>query len=153
MYKCKHFAIQELVPPKVYEDRGERAWELLDDRMLLTLDELRDEFGGMIVNTWHSERLIRRYGLRQFSGLRTYDYWDKPSRSVEENLQAYLKSYSQHKYGRAFDALFLTITAKDVRTKIKADPSKYEHLKAIEEGITWFHGDVRNTEQLKLFYP
>ena len=40
MYNCKYFAIHELIPPQVYRDRGEKAWELLDPDMLRTLDLL-----------------------------------------------------------------------------------------------------------------
>lgn len=54
MYKCSHFKIQELVPPAIFEARGEKAWELLDERLLITLDRLRDRFGPITVNNWHS---------------------------------------------------------------------------------------------------
>jgi len=50
MYKCDHFKIQELVSPGVYKDRGDKAWELLDDRLLMTLDKLRERYGPIIVN-------------------------------------------------------------------------------------------------------
>jgi len=51
MHICKHFKIQELVPPAVFDARGERAWELLDERMLITLDKLRERYGPVTVNT------------------------------------------------------------------------------------------------------
>ncbi len=37
MFKCKHFGIKELVSKKVFSDRGNKAWALLDDRALRTL--------------------------------------------------------------------------------------------------------------------
>ena len=40
MYKCENFSIHELVPPNVFYNRGEKAWELLDERLLITLDSL-----------------------------------------------------------------------------------------------------------------
>ena len=49
-YKCDYFAIHELIPPSVYEARGEKAWELLDDRLLKTIDTLRDRFGPATIN-------------------------------------------------------------------------------------------------------
>lgn len=34
MYRCEFFVLRELVPPGVFESRGESAWELFDDRAL-----------------------------------------------------------------------------------------------------------------------
>ena len=58
MYRCNHFAIHELVPRNIFKDRGEKAWELLDDRLLITLDRLRERYGPMTVNNsyWDKER-------------------------------------------------------------------------------------------------
>ena len=42
MYRCEYFALYELVPEEVYLERGEKAWELLDKRLLITLDRLRE---------------------------------------------------------------------------------------------------------------
>ena len=40
MYTCRHFSMHELVPRNVYQQRGEQAWELLDERLLRALDHL-----------------------------------------------------------------------------------------------------------------
>ena len=66
-YRCRHFAIHELVPPLVLEDRGDRAWQLLDERLLATLDRLRDRYGPVTVNNYQWD------GEREWSGLRTPD--------------------------------------------------------------------------------
>ena len=156
MYQCKHFDIRELVSPEAYHDRGSRCWELLDDRMLRELDRIRDSFGPMVVNTWHSDNLKRAYGLRQWSGLRTMGYWVKEAMCSSERLDAvakYKRYYSQHKYGRAFDCLFKDHSAQDVRESLKATPEVYKGVKAMEEGVSWLHIDSRNVEQYKLFYP
>jgi hypothetical protein len=50
MYKCNHFSVHELVPRSVFEKRGERAWQLLDERLLITLDRLRERYGSTTVN-------------------------------------------------------------------------------------------------------
>ncbi len=93
MYTCQHFAIHELVPPHVYQDRGEAAWQLLDERLLITLDKLRIRYGPTTVNNyyWGSER--------EWSGLRTVD-------------SPYYRPYSQHTFGRAADCLFQNRTAE-----------------------------------------
>ena len=51
-YKCKHFAIHELVPKEVYEKYGERAWQFLDVHALVQLDMLRVRYGSMTINNY-----------------------------------------------------------------------------------------------------
>lgn len=133
MYQCRHFIIQELVPPEVYRDRGEKAWELLDERALRTLDALRDEFGPCTVNDWHLG------GKRQWSGLRTHDC----------GVGA---KYSQHIFGRAFDCLFRNYSAQAVRDVVlRKRKSFFPYINGMELNITWFHFDTRNHSPLKTF--
>ena len=135
-YKCKHFAIHELVPKAVLKKRGEKAWELLDDRLLITLDRLRKRYGKMTVNNW------KFGGPRQWSGLRT-------------ELSPCGTIYSQHRFGRAADALFADVTAEQVRNDALANPNDecFEHIGSIELGISWFHFDTRNCDRIKTYYP
>ena len=95
MYKCKYFDIKELVPEHVYEDRGEKAWELLDNRMLMTLDRLREIYGPITVNDWSWG------GENQWRGLRTPE---SPVGTI----------YSQHRFGRACDCIFHETDAETV---------------------------------------
>lgn len=136
MHKCEHFAIQELVPRAVYEARGEKAWEVLDDRALRVLDLLRKRYGPITVNNWHTG------GDREWSGLRTPESpWFSP--------------YSQHTFGRAFDCIFSNTTAEQVRKDILADPDSElaRLITSMELGTSWLHFDVRNTKRIKTFYP
>jgi hypothetical protein len=136
MYTCNHFAIHELVPPHVYHNRGEKAWELLDERLLMTLDRLRDRYGPMTVNNWYWGR------EREWSGLRTKD-------------SPYYSDFSQHSFGRAADCLFRDHTAEDVRQDIlaHADDPAFEMIGSLELGVSWLHFDVRNCERIKTYYP
>jgi hypothetical protein len=135
MYKCEHFVIEELVPPQVFKDRGEKAWQLLDDRMLITLDRLREKYGSMTVNNW------KWGGDREWSGLRTSD-------------SPYYSKYSQHSFGRAADVIFKHITAEEVRQAILENPDDptFELINSFEEGVSWLHFDVRNCDRV-LTYP
>ena len=81
-YKCKHFKIQELVSKQVYKDRGQKAWQLLDIHLLMTIDNLRNNHGRIIVNDWH------RGGKNESRGLRTPD-------------SPHYSTYSQHRFNRA----------------------------------------------------
>lgn len=136
MYKCKHFAIHELVPPHVFHTRGELAWELLDERLLITLDRLRERYGKMTVNNyfWGKER--------EWSGLRTKE-------------SPYYSQFSQHSFGRAADCLFADHKTEDVRNDIinsPHDPS-FELIGSVELGVSWLHFDVRNCDRIKTYYP
>ena len=134
MRQCEHFSIKELVPKHVYEARGDKAWELLDSRALAMLDKLRDKFGVITVNNWHLG------GDRNWSGLRTPD-------------SPFYSAYSQHTFGRAFDCLFTSTTAEEVRQYILHHQSEFEFICSMELGTSWLHFDVRNTHRMKTFYP
>ena len=136
MYTCEHFSIHELVPPRVFNERGEKAWELLDDRLLITLDRLRNRYGSITVNNyyWGKER--------EWSGLRTSD-------------SPFYSAFSQHSFGRAADCLFAKHTSEKIRQDILADPSDsdYEYIGSIELGVSWFHFDIRNCDRIKTYHP
>ncbi len=125
MYKCKHFGIKELVSKKVYEDRGTKAWGLLDERALKTLDALRDRFGSTTVNDWSWG------GANQYRGFR------EPGCSVG-------RQYSQHRFGRGFDCSFRDIKAEAVQQYILDNPDHFPLISSIEVGVSWLHFDVRN---------
>jgi len=134
MYQPEFFSLQELVPKSVYEARGERAWELLDDRLLITLDELRRAFGSITVNTWH------KGGNRYWSGLRT-----------EES--PYGTEFSQHRFGRAADCLFNHSDINDVRNAILEAPELFPLINSVELDTSWLHFDVRNCDRIKTYKP
>ena len=132
MYKCKHFKIHELVPKHIYETRGEKAWELLDERGLRTLDRLRDRFGVATVNNYIYG------GGREWSGLRTKD-------------SPYYSPTSQHSFGRAFDVIFKKVDAETVRQYILSHRNEFSYITALELDVSWLHFDVRNTDSIKVF--
>lgn len=136
MYRCTHFAIHELVPPKVFEERGEKGWELMDERLLITLDNLRERYGATTVNNYYWGR------DREWSGLRTPD-------------SPYYSRHSQHSFGRAADCLFGNISAEEVRQEVLANPDDpaFQYIGSIELGVSWFHFDVRNCDRIMQYYP
>ena len=136
MYKCENFSIHELVPPNVFYNRGEKAWELLDERLLITLDSLRSRYGQMTVNNYYWGK------NREWSGLRTSD-------------SPYYSAFSQHTFGRAADCLFSGISAEEVRQDILANPQDddFKLIGSLELGVSWLHFDVRNCDRIKTYYP
>lgn len=134
MYSPKHFDVQELVPPSIYEQRKEKAIELIDERVLITLDQLRETFGSCTVNNWNFG------GSFSQSGLRTPE----------------AKEYSftsQHSFGRAMDCKFSDYEAKDVRLHIIESRLVFPYITFMEDGVNWLHFDVRNCQRIVLWNP
>jgi len=135
-YQCRNFKIHELVSPDIYKSRGEKAWQLLDDRALWTLDALRDKYGAITVNNYFWG------GDREWSGLRTHN-------------SPYYSPTSQHSFGRAFDCIFHSHTAETIRKHIQANPDAdiFKYIRGIELDVTWLHFDVRNCDRIITFKP
>jgi len=138
--RAKHFRIEEFVPEHIYTKWGEQAWWFIDDRLISVCDRLRERHGPMVINTWYSDKLISAYMYRDQSGLRTQSHY--------ATVQDYINSMSQHKFGRAADALFRDTTASVVRKDILNNPQDYPEIKGIENDIPWLHVDVRNSDRV-----
>jgi len=134
-YRPTSFVLQELVPPDVFHALGERAWELLDPRATQTLQQLRDKFGPLTVNNWHTGGAFKESGLRN------------PATPTGAK-------YSQHKFGRAFDCKFKNATPHEVADYVlkaaqrfdQREGTEFPYLTTIENPEatpSWFHFDVR----------
>jgi len=137
--KAKYFKIHELVPPAIYQSRGEKAWELIDVNLIKLLDELRESYGQATINDYLFG------GSRMWSGLRTAD-------------SPYFSVTSQHSFGRAVDIIFKDISAEEVRQSMLKNESKwlsiYPYI-TLEDDVNWTHIDVRNNPEkgIRLFKP
>lgn len=129
MYRCKFFKIYELVPKMYHETYPEnKLWLLFDNRVLLTLDLLREQYGKVVVNDWYFG------GEFQLRGFRPAD--------TTVGVQ-----FSQHKFGRAFDCKFIDTPVGVVRQDcIDKRYECFKYITAIETGIPWFHFDTRNND-------
>ena len=139
-YKPKHFKAHEYVPPEVFKKRGDKAFELIDVRILITMDKLREMLGRPIT--------INNYnwgGDRSQSGLRTLRFYG----SVDK-LES---SFSQHKYGRAVDFLVKGMNAVDVRKFIVDNKEHFPYITFMETDISWVHIDCRNCEPITTWSP
>jgi hypothetical protein len=128
-YRPKYLALNEVVHPAAIQALGERAWTLMDERVLRGADWLREMFGPCTING--------KFGGKGFteSGLR--DPFTKTG-----------AKFSQHKFGRALDMKFHKVTCKEVYEYIIRNPGQ-----ARENGITtvediaftgtWLHIDCR----------
>lgn len=148
MYTCEHFVIQELVHPTIYADRGYSSWKILDERILISIDQIRKKFGRMICNTWHSKKLQALFGedapdhlkIRTLSGLRPTD-------------TGFGADYSDHKFGRAIDLLCWDTPVEEVRAYILSHPDEFPYITCVEANTGWLHISCRNTTRIELVYP
>ena len=140
MYRCRYFKIRELVPPSMLKYSEDRLWLLFDDRLLRAIDDIRDIYGSIYINS-------TSLGLTQ-CGFRT-------SSSTGAEL-------SQHRYGRAADIHIADIEHKGLSRDDKAkayDAVRKELMEDVrfdclnfEDGITWLHIDIGNRSK-RLFRP
>ena len=131
-YLPQHFHVCELVPRSLYDKEGENSIMVMDERILWTLDALRDYFGKSItVNNWHDGGQFSQRGFRD-----------------DLTVGAPL---SQHRYGRAADFDIQGITAADFRSMVKQGKllKELQFVTRIEETnngkpIGWIHVDICN---------
>ena len=132
--KSKYFKLHELVPRKMYEEYGEKAWRYVDTRLIETIDTLKEHFnlGTMTINNYYWGK------SREWSGIRTPD-------------SPYYKYGSQHSYANALDIVFSHYTAEEVRRYIIDNPHIFKYVKGLELGVSWVHLDTRNEDLITLF--
>ena len=128
---AKNLWLHEYIPEELYKkfcDKKPHYLIGLIDRRLILVDQfLRERFGPVIINNWHIG------GDREWSGIRVDGGED-------------YSFFSQHSYGRASDKLFMGVTSDEVREDIKLNyTSMYRQLglTCIEAGVGWVHSDVR----------
>lgn len=122
----KYFYLHEFVPRKVYKDLGDRSYLVMDPKMFNIAYYLRERFGPTIINDWYWG------GKRQYSGFR-------PQWATVGSL------YSQHRFGRAIDAVFREVTAEEVREDIKNKPLFWHDklgIRRIEKDTSHLHVDI-----------
>ena len=126
-YRPEHFELHELVPPEIFHARGEAGWELLEPRLLVAADRLRDKFGTCIVNDWFGGGRYRESGLRD------------PVTGTGARL-------SQHKRGAALDCKFRDAEHRVIYDYLLEHADEFPEITVIEDIAftrSWLHIDVR----------
>lgn len=144
-YEPKHFCVQEYVSPQVYDELGDRAILLMDDRVLKTDDAIREFFGQPVtINNWH------RRGNRTGSGFRAPVDME---RMRKEGVK--VARWSQHQFGRASDKLISGVSAEEARRAIIGNRKNFPFITVIEDKVSWLHTDCRCVagNNLILFNP
>lgn len=137
MYKCKNFKLYELLPKEIYKDE-EYGWELLDEKLKITINIVRDILGvPLICNNWYWG------GSRNWCGYRPIDC------KIGAKMSA-------HKKGMAVDLISTKMSAHDMREKIKANKDKLPYNIRLEKWdsngneTTWLHIGVDSKKDIKI---
>lgn len=144
MYECEHFKIQELVPKSFYDNFPEwKLWMLFDNRMLYTIDRMRDVYGSCTINNW------LWHGNLDYCGFRPINIDVQTEKS---SLDINNFSLSQHCFGRAFDLHFSRYTAQQVNSDIVKNlwAEEFKYITRIEERVSWNHIDCGNHDKENL---
>lgn len=133
-----NFFLDEFIDPVTYSARGARSIELMDMRIILAIQYLRDITGKKItVNNWIHGKILRLRGYRP-EGTRIGAKW------------------SQHKYGRALDFNIEGMTTREVHALILEHEQVFierQWITVIEDprdSPTWIHVDCRYTGMDKI---
>lgn len=134
---AKYFVAEELVP----YGYSKYASILIDDRILWTIDKMRERFGKITVNNW------------LWGGAFSYSGWRPMTYSKGAKM-------SQHRWGRAVDMKFENVTPDEVREDIKMVGRRgvYQYITRCEaETPTWVHVDCCNVggdpDEILFFNP
>lgn len=130
--KSVHFVLEELVPPTVFNALGESAWDLFDEKLILTIDQLYEFFGPIVINDWHKGGNFKESGFRD----------------MDSKVGA---AKSRHKFGQALDCKPVKTTPQAMHAAILANPTKWPHLTTLEDieatttapGKGWVHISVQ----------
>lgn len=139
-----NFKLEELFSGRLLESlgRSDSVWRLMDSRVLITLDRIRERFGIVFVNDylWGGHNHLR--GFRH-----PFEILDWKKYKENGFLKARFSSFtSQHCFGRAADCSCHNYTAEEIRQDMRHNPNIpcYEYITAVEDRVNWFHFDVRN---------
>lgn len=122
----EYFDIKELVCNHIYSRFGSQAWMFLSTQLLHTLLVLRTEIVKlpMVVNT----STLKQRGMRC-----------NMCNIVKSKTSPYI---SAHVTGNGVDFTCASKTAEEIRQLIKSNQDKLPYNIRLEEGVTWVHIDV-----------
>ena len=126
----KYFKPYEIVSKTVYTIYRDESIKFMDNRLLETLDVIREILGvPLVINDWYWGGKNQQRGLR-------------------ENTCQIVKSkgttlyLSSHCFGRAFDAVSAKMSAENMRKKIVDNAYKLPYPIRMESNVTWLHVDL-----------
>lgn len=137
IYKPRHFRIEELVCPHAHDVYKESLlWAFFDERLLMTIDFIRDQLGPVTVNDWH----VRQGGFTQ-RGLRCIR-----CAIVKKAIKEGRMYFSAHMRGQAVDFNVRGVDPATVQLFVLQHYQIFPFPIRLEKNTrTWTHLDVCNT--------
>ena len=123
-YIPKYFQSYELLPENIYSSMGDNGLYLIDDRILWTIDQIREYYNSPItVNNWKQNGPFSQRGYRN------------------DSLTGAL--YSAHRFGRAVDFDISGITSQQFRNNVRSGilDKILVYITRIEDLVDWNHID------------
>lgn len=131
--KSPYFSVKELVCKHVYERYGEGAAMFLDDKLIETLNMIREQIlcTPMTVNNWHAGGNFTQRGLRC-----------NICELVKNKTDAGRLYLSAHMLGKAVDCSVEGMTAEEARRLIIEKQELLPYPIRLEDGVSWLHIDL-----------
>lgn len=137
-FKCVNFALYELLPKELYVDE-ETGWDMFDEKLLRTIDVVRDILGiGLICNNW------KHGGKRNYCGARTKD--------SDVYMYGSYHSVRPDRKVMATDLISPKMTAAKMRQILIENASKLPYPVRIESGVKWLHIDTASVVGYKIYF-
>lgn len=131
-----YFITQEFVPPEVYNKFGERSIEHMDERMIITANQLRQRYGPTYINTWSF--MTNMNGTR-YRGFRPTMLDSDPITNTR------FARKSMHYFGEALDLSFQEIEIEEVYGDILKNRRLFPYIHRMEANPTsWIHVDCKD---------
>jgi hypothetical protein len=133
----KHFIIKEFVPPEVWEREAEKSLNHIDERIIITADQVWEHFNNIherstvTINNWCYGGEYKYRGFR-------------PASCTVDAKKSMHREIDGHKCG-AIDFGVEHFTAKEVRDEIMSHPEKFPHITRLEDNVPWVHADIKKT--------
>ena len=143
MRTLNNFDIKELVCKEVYNKFGDQAWMFIDEKLIKTLDVVRNEIlkRPMTINNWHIGGNYTQRGLRC-----------NVCQLVKSKTDIGRLYLSAHNFGKAIDATVEGIDAEEARNIILQHRDMLPYNIRMEAGVSWLHLDVYDTgEKIYIF--
>lgn len=146
IYKPTYFTLDELVCPHVYEKFGEIAWQFFDQRLLITLDLLREKLNKPIfVNDWQVHGKFDERGFRCLK-----------CSIVQDHIMTNTDYVSPHMTGQGVDFDMQGLISSEVRKWLLKNKNLLPYPIRLENNVSWVHLDTRDNFEGKkviLFNP
>jgi hypothetical protein len=140
MKVSKNFSVEEFIPKDTFKTLGARSIVLLDDRIIHVAQALREVYGSANINEWLWGANANFRGWRPF--------W------LEKDGDTEFAEYSQHKFGRAIDLNFFSVSNNIVREEIRENQKFWYNIgiRRVENDTTHLHVDVGESGKIGEIY-